>query len=75
MKVSFRIIFAAVSALALCTGGIHIAYATTPIVILAVGDSLTYSPKNPPEQSYPALLEKYLIQRGYDVQIVNAGVE
>ncbi len=52
-----------------------LAQGSQTITILAVGDSLTQSKYNPPERSYPAYLENHLRARGYDVRVVNAGVE
>ena len=42
--------------------------------IVAFGDSLTAGYGLPAAQSYPALLERALIERGHDVKIINAGV-
>ena len=45
-----------------------------PRVILAVGDSMTAGYGVPAEQSYPAQLQKELLQRGFDYRVVNHGV-
>ena len=42
--------------------------------IVFLGDSLTAGLGLPTDQSYPSLIGKKLTQRGYDYQIVNAGV-
>lgn len=53
---------------------------TTPVVagskprIVFLGDSLTAGLGLPSDQSYPALIGKKLNERGYDFEIVNAGV-
>ena len=44
------------------------------MVIVALGDSLTAGLGLPPEQAYPALLQKRLSNAGYDYEVVNAGV-
>ena len=45
-----------------------------PLLIVALGDSLTAGLGLPAEESFPATLEKALRAKGYDVRIVNAGV-
>jgi acyl-CoA thioesterase-1 len=47
-----------------------------PRLIVAFGDSLTagYGLPDPSTQSYPALLQKRLDERGYSYRVVNAGV-
>ncbi|MBI4082141.1 MAG: arylesterase [Candidatus Lambdaproteobacteria bacterium] len=50
------------------------AAAGEPPVIVALGDSLTAGFGLPEEQSYPALLQERLRQRGYPHRVVNAGV-
>src|SRR5688500_6335450 len=42
--------------------------------IVFLGDSLTAGLGLPTDQSYPSLIGKKLTQRGYDYEIVNAGV-
>ena len=42
--------------------------------IVAFGDSLTAGYGLPMNQSYPALLEQALLERGYAVEIINSGV-
>ena len=44
------------------------------ITILAMGDSLTAGYGLPPSQSFPAVLERALVSRGWEVRIINAGV-
>lgn len=44
-----------------------------PIVIVALGDSLTAGYQLPPDASFPAQLEKALRSRGADVKVINAG--
>jgi len=43
-------------------------------VIVAMGDSLTAGLGVAPHESYPALLEKLLAQRGLNYRVVNAGI-
>ncbi len=45
-----------------------------PLKIIAFGDSLTAGYLLPPDKSFPAQLERVLIERGHDVVIQNAGV-
>jgi acyl-CoA thioesterase-1 len=45
-----------------------------PIRIVALGDSLTAGFMLPAAQSFPAQLERTLKAKGYDVEVVNAGV-
>ncbi|HYB94154.1 MAG TPA: arylesterase [Vicinamibacterales bacterium] len=42
--------------------------------IVFLGDSLTAGLGLPIDQSYPSLIDKKLKERGYDLQVVNAGV-
>ena len=42
--------------------------------IVALGDSLTAGLGLPPDEAYPALLQKYVDAAGLDYEIVNAGV-
>lgn len=42
--------------------------------VVALGDSLTAGYGLPPQQAYPALLQKKLDAEGYDFEVVNAGV-
>ena len=42
--------------------------------IVAMGDSLTEGLGVPEEKAYPALLQKALRDKGYDYQVVNAGI-
>lgn len=48
--------------------------ASTPVVILALGDSLTAGYGLEHGDSFPVQLEKALVSDGYDVKVVNAGV-
>lgn len=48
--------------------------ADKPLVIMALGDSLTAGYGLPQDQSFPAQLEAALKARGHDVRVVNAGV-
>lgn len=50
------------------------AEAPGPIRILALGDSLTAGFSLAPAESFPAQLEKALKDRGYAVEVINAGV-
>ena len=43
-------------------------------VIVAMGDSLTAGLGVAPNESYPALLEKLLVERGLNYRVVNAGI-
>lgn len=45
-----------------------------PLRLVALGDSLTAGYGLPAEQGFTVVLEKALKARGYDVQVVNAGV-
>lgn len=52
---------------------------TAPIVdtrgiIVAMGDSLTAGLGVAPEQSYPALLEQMLTEKGLEYRVINAGI-
>ena len=44
------------------------------IRILAVGDSFTYGHGVQDDETYPAVLERLLRERGHDVRVLNAGV-
>ncbi len=50
------------------------AKSSTPIRIVAFGDSLTAGFMLPPESSFPAQLERALKAKGYAIEILNAGV-
>ena len=43
-------------------------------VIVAMGDSLTAGLGVAPAQSYPALLERLLVERGHNYRVINAGI-
>lgn len=45
-----------------------------PKIIVAFGDSLSAGYQLPPEDSFPAQLEVYLRDDGYNVRVINAGV-
>ncbi len=45
-----------------------------PLRLVALGDSLTAGYGLPPEQGFTVVLEKALKAKGYNVQVVNAGV-
>jgi acyl-CoA thioesterase I len=45
-----------------------------PLRIVALGDSLTAGYNLPQSAAFPAILEKALLVRGHNVEIVNAGV-
>ena len=47
---------------------------TRPIVIVALGDSLTAGYQLPPKAAFPVQLEAKLKARGHNVTIVNSGV-
>lgn len=43
-------------------------------IIVALGDSLTAGFGVAPDESYPAVLEKVLLEKGYNYKVINAGV-
>jgi len=45
-----------------------------PLVILALGDSLTAGYGLLPDKAYPALLQARLLANGYNARVINAGV-
>jgi acyl-CoA thioesterase I len=45
-----------------------------PLLIVALGDSLTAGLGLPAEESFPEVLQKALRAKGYDVEVANAGV-
>ncbi|MTH98198.1 arylesterase [Roseibium sp. RKSG952] len=45
-----------------------------PLKIVVLGDSLSAGYQLPPDQAFPEQLEQALIDRGHDVEVVNAGV-
>lgn len=45
-----------------------------PVVVTALGDSLTQGYGLPPEDGFVPVLEDWLQARGHDVQVINAGV-
>lgn len=65
-----RFVGAALLALAVSAGAAQAA----PVKILAFGDSLTAGYGVAPEDAYPVKLQAALKAKGYDVQIINAGV-
>jgi acyl-CoA thioesterase I len=48
--------------------------AARPLQIVALGDSLTAGLGLPADESFPAVLQKTLRAKGYDVEVINAGV-
>lgn len=73
MMFNRRRLLAAVPPLLMAATGVR-AQTTRPIMIVALGDSLTAGYQLPPSQSYPAQLEKALRAKGHAITIVNAGV-
>ena len=63
----------AVAALALAAAGAPV-LAGEPVKILALGDSLTAGYGLAEGDSFTTLLQKALKDKGYDVQVINAGV-
>lgn len=61
------------AALALATPA-HAAPAGRPLKLVALGDSLTAGYQLPADAAFPAVLERALKAKGYDVSIANAGV-
>lgn len=43
-------------------------------VIVAMGDSLTAGLGVTPDESYPALLERMLVEKGFEYRVINAGI-
>jgi len=72
----FNAAAAALVALGVCLGvlGMSAAADAAPLRLVALGDSLTAGYGLPPDQGFTAVLEKALKAKGYDVQVVNAGV-
>ena len=68
------IIFACVAALSDATAPARAEAASRPIRIVALGDSLTAGYNLPQKAAFPAVLEKALRAKGYNVEVVNAGV-
>ena len=60
---------AIVAALALTTGAM-----ARPLRLVALGDSLTAGYGLPPGQAFPDVLARALKAKGWDVEVVNAGV-
>ena len=70
-----RLFNAALAALlALGAWSMSVSAEAAPLRLVALGDSLTAGYGLPPEQGFTIVLEKALKARGYDVQVVNAGV-
>ncbi len=44
------------------------------VTVAALGDSLTHGYGLPPEDAFPAQLERWLVARGHEVAVLNAGV-
>jgi len=76
MKKCVKIVFtiAALAAMALTTYQTPFAAATEEIRLLVLGDSLTAGFGLAPTQAFPARLQEALVQRGYKVRVINAGV-
>ncbi|MEM6744582.1 MAG: arylesterase [Pseudomonadota bacterium] len=53
---------------------VSVASAEAPVVIAALGDSLTHGYGLPPEEAFPVQLEAWLRARGHEVEVLNAGV-
>lgn len=72
----FNAALAGLLALGLCLGGLSVSPAAqaAPVRLVALGDSLTAGYGLPPGQGFTVVLEKALKARGYDVQVINAGV-
>ena len=68
------IIFACVAALPGATEPARAEAASRPVRIVALGDSLTAGYNLPQKAAFPAVLEKALRAKGYNVEVVNAGV-
>ena len=69
-RLTRTILFAIIISLVLITR----AYASDPIRILAIGDSLIAGYGLKPEEGFTAQLENALNEKGYSVQIVNSGI-
>jgi acyl-CoA thioesterase-1 len=52
----------------------HAGEATRPLRIVALGDSLTAGPGLPPDNTFPAKLERALKAKGIAAEVANAGV-
>ena len=57
-----------------CNGNGPTAPSESSPLIVALGDSLTSGPGLRPDETYPALLEKKIVDEGRDYRVVNAGV-
>ena len=69
------IIFACAAALAAMIAPLSAAHAqSTPIRLVALGDSLSAGYNLPQEAAFPVALERALKAKGYKVEIANAGV-
>ncbi|HEX2135506.1 MAG TPA: arylesterase [Microvirga sp.] len=68
------IIFACVAALPGATALARAEAPSRPIRLVALGDSLTAGYNLPQTAAFPVVLEKALRAKGYNVEIVNAGV-
>jgi acyl-CoA thioesterase-1 len=59
----------------LCAGaGLAVAKDAEPVVIAALGDSVTQGYGLPPEDGFVPVLQGWLRERGHDVTVINAGV-
>jgi acyl-CoA thioesterase-1 len=73
-KASYGRILRAVQSLALLTGLVCVPAEARTLHVVALGDSLTAGYGLPPGQAFPEVLQKVLRERGYDVEVANAGV-
>ncbi len=53
---------------------LHNVTSENPVIILALGDSLTAGYGLHPREAVPSVLEEMLLQQGYNVRILNAGL-
>jgi acyl-CoA thioesterase-1 len=70
MRIAFKTIIAAL----LCVPFFGANAAQPPVHIIALGDSLTQGFGVPPGDDFPNVLEHALKARGFDVNVINAGV-
>jgi acyl-CoA thioesterase-1 len=73
-KASYGRILRAVQSFALLTALIAVPAEARTLHVVALGDSLTAGYGLPPGQAFPEVLQKVLRQKGYDVEVANAGV-
>lgn len=70
MRIAFKTIIAALLSMPLVAANA----AQQPVRILALGDSLTQGFGVPPGDDFPNVLEHALKAKGFDVNVINAGV-